>query len=260
MPAKFGFPTQEVSKIVQPRSWAIYGRSGAGKTTFCGTFPTPMLYLNIRDKGTDSIADIKGIQVADVIEWDDFEDIHLALRKDPKAFKTIVFDTVTQMQGMAQEHVLTRKKKSTASLGDWGTMTMREWADVSAMMKEKITIFRDLPAEVVFIAQERVRNNKDDEGEESVLTPEVGPALSPAIASHLNASVSIIGNMFVEMKHKTIKDEKKKKSIDRVEFRHKLRLSPHAIYLTKVRKSKTIDVGDIEDPTYQDVVDVLMGK
>ena len=47
------FPVRPVSEIKAPRSWAIYGRSGSGKTTFSSTFPGPTLLLDIDDRGTE---------------------------------------------------------------------------------------------------------------------------------------------------------------------------------------------------------------
>ena len=38
----------------------LYGRSGTGKTTIAASFPTPLLLLDIREKGTDSVANVKG--------------------------------------------------------------------------------------------------------------------------------------------------------------------------------------------------------
>jgi len=40
-----------------------------------------------------------------------------------------------------------------------------------------------------------------------------------------------------------------------------LRLGAHPVYTTKVRKSKDIEAPPfVEDPTYDDVVDILAGK
>jgi len=261
MPAKsstFGFPTRSVSEVSRPRSWAIYGRSGSGKTTFSGTFPGPILLLDISDRGTDSIKDAKNIQIAEPEVWEDFDDIYDELKRNPKAFKTVVFDTITQMQDMARVHVLEKNKKKVQAAADWGTMTRREWGDVAAMMKERITNFRNLPIETVFLAQERLRSNDEDEASAELLTPEVGPALSPSVASHLNASVSIIANTFIRVRRKVITKNNKKTESE--EISHWLRLAPHPVYTTKVRKPVTISVEDIQNPTYKDVIDSLEGK
>jgi len=249
-----------VSSLARPRSWAVYGRSGAGKTTFASTFPKPILLLDIKDQGTDSVADVKGMDVLEVEHWSDIEDIYWHLYDNTKGYKTVIFDTVTQLQQVCLHHVLTEKRKDTSRAGDWGSLSRNEWGDASAMMKEQITNFRDLPLEVVFIAQEKV-SVEDEEGSdpETLLVPEVGPAVMKSVAGHLNASVSIIGHSFVKLRR--YKKEVKGKKIDIEQVRYCLRIGPNPVYVTKVRKPRSIEPpAFIEDPTYDDVLEAIKGE
>ena len=65
-----------VGEINHVGSYAIYGRSGSGKTTLSSTFPKPLLLLDIRDKGTDSISDVKNVFVKEIEEVEDLEDVY----------------------------------------------------------------------------------------------------------------------------------------------------------------------------------------
>lgn len=260
MALKDKLPTRKVSDIKRSRSWAIYGRSGAGKTTFAGTFPTPMLYLDIRDDGTESISDVKDVDVMSVNDWEDLQDVYLFLMKNPTKYKTVVWDTITQAQNLALESILAKKRKDTARVGDWGSLTRSEWGDASAMLKEKITNFRDLPMEVVFIAQERTSGGDDSEGSDDLLVPEVGPATMKSVAVHLNGSVSIIGHSFIRLRRQTIK-KKNGKPVEKEETVYCLRIGPSPVYITKLRKPKKILPPDfVEDPTYKDIVEILAGN
>ena len=235
------------------RSWAVYGRSGTGKTTFASTFPKPLLLLDIEDHGTDSIADIPDIDVVTITRWDEFEAVYDTLIARSNRYKTVVFDTVTQMQLVGANRILAKKRKPTVVQLDWGTMTMQDWGDLGALMKEQITLFRNLPLEVVFLAQERITSNDESSG---VLAPEVGPALSPAIASHLNACVSIIASTFIKRRRRKINN--KTVEINPV---HSMRIGPSPVYVTKVRKPKLITLpDDIDDPTYTDVLEIIRGE
>lgn len=235
------------------RSWAIYGRSGTGKTTFASTFPKPILLLDIEDHGTDSIADINGIDVVSITHWNEFDAVYDALIAKSNKYKTVVFDTITQMQLIGANHILSKKRKPTVVQLDWGTMTMQDWGDLGALMKEQITLYRNLPLEVVFLAQERVTNNDEDSG---VLAPEVGPALSPAIASHLNACVSIIASTFIKRRRR--KQNNKTVEVDPI---YSMRIGPSPIYTTKVRKPRPVQLpNDIDDPTYADVLEIIRGS
>ncbi len=246
-----------INKLERERSWAVYGKSGTGKTTFASTFPKPMLLLDIMDQGTESIKDIKDIDVAELTGWDDMEAV-FDLLEDPKCkYQTVVLDTCTQLQLLAANEVLRRKRKPIVEELRWGTLTRQDYGDLAAMMKSMITRFRNLPYEVVFIAQERVNNVEEAEDSDNVLTPEIGAALSPSVASHLNASVSVIANTFIRGKHKAIGKDPKAKKVQ-IETIHSMRIGPHPIYVTKVRKPKSITIpGVIDNPTYQDVVGII---
>ena len=75
LPSKTALPIKPVAEMRQPQSYAIYGRSGTGKTTLAGTFPKPVLVLDINDKGVGSIADVKDVYVMEIESIEDIEDV-----------------------------------------------------------------------------------------------------------------------------------------------------------------------------------------
>jgi len=255
-----------VGSIKRPASVVLYGPSGSGKTTLAASAPKKMLYLDIKDEGTDSIADVKGVDVLEVGEWSDFEDAFWWLQKNSDAYKSVVIDTCTQLQTMAVEELKAGKKRSGKfahkKLGDFGTLTKQDWGDIAGLMKEWLTNYRDLTQlgmNVVFIAQHRTFNMDDDEGSNGELAPEVGPALSPSIAKHLNASVNVIGNTFIRERTivKELKGGKKEKT-KKIEYC--LGVGPSALYIRKVRKPKSVKLPDvIIDPEWDDIVELKQG-
>lgn len=219
------------------------------------------MLIDIKDRGTDSVSNVKGLKVLEVDSYEEIEDAFWWLKKNPKAYGTVILDHLTQMQQVVIEEVAgNKKKKGNKNLGDWGTMTKQDWGEVSALMKSTITNFRDLPMDVVFLAQDRVFN-LDDDTDASVgeIDPEVGPRLSPATASHLCAAVSVIGNTFIRSRTKTVKTtEGKSKTREVVEYC--LRLGPSSAYITKIRKPKDVEIpAFIVDPTYEDIMDLIEG-
>jgi AAA domain-containing protein len=251
-----------VSLLGRPLSWAIYGKSGTGKTTFSSTCLKPILILDVRDQGTDSIADHEDIDMKEIETWDDFEEIYYFLKENPKRYKTVVIDTITQLQQMCLEHVMKDKKKDSARLGDWGTLTKRDWGEASGMMKDWIVNYRNLPLEVVFLAQERVTTVDEDEAAENpdnMITPEVGPHVMASVKVALNAAVSIVANTFVGIRR--YKKEINGKKISKEETRYGLRLGANPIYDTKIRKPKSVEVPSvIWNPTRKDVIDIIKGE
>jgi hypothetical protein len=239
-----------VSEVVTKQSALFYGRSGTGKTTLACTFPKPLLLVDINDRGTDSVSNVEGVDVIQAVNWDDLEQIYWYLQRGSK-YKTVVLDTITQMQ------IFGITKIKLESKGDLdATMSRPMWGEVSGLMKNLLVMFRELPLTFVMTAQDRV-NVSDDEEDiyKDELDPEVGPAVMPSIASLVNPSVNILGNTYI----KEVVKQKEGKLLRRMEWR--LRLGPHPYYITKIRSNKEIIIpSSIKDPTYKKIKIILKGE
>lgn len=254
---------RDVSDVVRHRSFVLYGRSGTGKTTLAASFPKPILLLDVKDEGTDSVVDVKGIKVFDVTSFEDFELAYYHIERNPKKYKTIIIDTVSQVQQLAIKELMDNKKTmSGRSAGDWGSMKKRDWGDVSAMMKEWLINYRDLSSlglQVVFIAQDRSFNFDDEVDDESSVVPEIGPALMPSVMRVLNAAVQMIGNTFI--RERFIKKEVGGKIKRTSKLEYCLKVGPDPVYITKIRKPRSIEPPKlIVDPSYEDIVNVIKGE
>lgn len=255
-------PVKKVSEIDRAISMCVYGRSGSGKTTFAASAPGPILYIDIRDEGTASISDVKNLDVLEIEEFADIENAYWWLTKNPKKYKTVILDTVSQLQSMIVQEVAGENKKGKKA-GDWGSMTKKDWGDVAAIMKEWLGNYRDLTSRginVIFIAQDRTFNLSDEEeANDSLLAPEIGPALSPAVAKSLNASVSVLANTFVRELEKTKEVDGKK--VKRKVIQYCLGVGPSALYTRKLRKPKSVAVPDaIVDPSWDDIIELMKGN
>lgn len=246
----------------------FYGRSNTGKTTLFSSFAAEdrkVLLLNIKDNGDDSIRGVRGVRVRDIQTWTDIEETYWWLHSHPDVYFAIGLDTVSQMQQLALLHVMRGRDQHPqmrkAKLGEFGSMTKKQWGEVASLMKDWLTRFRDLPCEVVFIAQDRTSGGSDDDDE--VVTPSVGPALSPSVASHLNASVHVIGNTFIRQRtvKKKFKDGKQTKVVEKKVTEYCMRLAPDPLYVTKIRKPKDISPPSVlVDPTYEKLINIITGE
>lgn len=248
-------------------SYAFYGRAGSGKTTLAATFPGPILYLNVRDNGTDSISDVEGVDVVDIESSEDMRKIILwcvekASKKKLK-YATIIVDTMTQFQQiLVEEKGVSKKIKNTGKkrAGDFGTMTKQEWGEIAGDMKALVMDVRGLPLISVFLCQERVFNIGNEEDDNlGQLEPEVGPRMMPSVKDDLNASVSIIGNTFIRRHVEKTKEDGK--TVRTVHKEYCLRVGPNEVYTTKIRKPKGVKAPDlIVDPTFRKIQKIVKGK
>jgi hypothetical protein len=143
----------------------IYGPPGCGKTTMAATFPNPIILsaesglLSIRDRNIDFIT---------IADWDGLQEAYRFLRKGDHPYKSVVIDSVTEIQKQLTDHIL--KGSPGARRANDGQMTMNEWGVNIDGMRKLCRTFRDLPMNVCFIC---LAQEKDAEGE-----PSIRPALS----------------------------------------------------------------------------------
>ena len=254
----------DVADLEHPLRCVFYGRAGSGKTTLAASFPNALLIDIKNEEGTASVSDVKGLKVFSAETWEELEEIYWYLSEAKHTFKTVILDTVTQMQELAIRHVLTKSKKKVeeGDEGGWGTMTKQTWGDVATLMKTWIGHYRELGINVVFLAQERIFNAGDDVAEDvGQIDPEVGPRLMPSVSSTLNAAVDVIAHLFVREKIVRKRDKATKKTEETRTIQFCARVGPHGYYITKVRKPKdVVTPAFLVDPTYEDLIELRDGE
>lgn len=227
----------------------FYGRAGSGKTTLACTFPGPVLVLDVREKGTDSVVGVPGVDSLPIENWDEFEQVYWFLKSGNHKYKTVVVDAVTGLQDLAITNSLEKAGKSD------GIISKQMWGSAAGKLKSWIMDYRDLVDEklhVVFLAHDRTSDG--EEGDDGEITPSVGPRVMPSVASILNASVKMAGNTFVRETSTKVGLKVKR------DTQYCLRIGPHAYYFTKIRQPKGSFTPDIvEDPSYDKLVSLMKG-
>jgi hypothetical protein len=242
-----------VASVEQPMTALFYGKSGTGKTALLSTYPKPLLLLDIREKGTETIANIEGIDVFEVNDWDSLEKVYWLIKSGEVDYKTIGLDQISQLQGLAMDRVRAEGKMEATD-----TFSKRDWGQISGLMQTWLLNFRDLRdvgMNVVFLAHDRVRGGEDSE--EDQLEPNVGARLMPSVSGFVNGMVSVIGNTFIREKFIKLDGGKKERRVQ-----YCLRLGPHAYYDTKIRRPK--ESGPIPEavvnPSYKKLLAISRGE
>ena len=229
----------------------VYGRSGTGKTALASTFPKPMLLLDIREKGTATIAKVPGIDVISIDAWSELEQTFWYLKSGESKYKTVVIDQVTQMQDVAMSAV-----RAETDRGENDLLHKKDWGQISGMMKTWIENYRNLVEDgfhVVFLAHERASTN--DDSIEDQIDPSIGARLMPSLAAYVNGAVDAIGNTFIREEYTGQGKEK-----ERV-VKYCLRIGPHAYYATKIRRPPDFVAPEfIENPTYEKIARITRGE
>jgi len=235
-------PVKSLPKVL---SMLVYGRSGTGKTTFAGSFPGPVLLIDIREKGTDSLSNMENIDVVSVENWAEVEEIfwYLKTGEGAKKYKSVILDQVSSLQDLAMTHAMEEEGKE--------VMSQRLWGVVSGLMKTWLLNYRDLVDQgmnVLFIAHDRTSKGESGEEDDSI-DPQVGPRLMPSVAGLLNGAVKAIGNTYVR---EVFLEDKSRK----VEYC--MRIGPHAYYTTKLRNPLgTTCPESLVDPKYDAVMKLM---
>ena len=124
----------------------LYGPPGSGKTTMGATFPD-VLFLSA-ESGLLSVRDRK-IDVWEITKWEDLEEAFCFLRGGEHKYKSVVIDSLTEVQKKLNEHIV---KKFPGKRRDYeDLMSMSDWGYSMDRLRRMCRAFRDLPLNVVFI-------------------------------------------------------------------------------------------------------------
>lgn len=250
MPRKRRRPTDEqIERRIVPVAGAephvkmlVYGRNGAGKTRFAATAPD-VLIIDIHERGTRS-ARRSDAHVIRVTEWEDVTYLYWYLRKGEHKFRSVALDTLTAMQNLCVARVL-KEDKVRDPYKDPKVVSLREWGKVAEMMKPLLLAYRNLPMHVIFVTQEKMAGEQEQE--------ETGmhvPDLTPGSRGTAMGSVDVLGRMYQrEVRVKDPRNPKKRRS----RWEPRMLVGPHEDYRTKDRTGQLGRV--MRNPTVPAIID-----
>jgi phage nucleotide-binding protein len=244
---------QPVKTLTENIVALIYGKSGRGKTKTAATFPGPVLFLDINnEKGLKTVRNVKDVQFAKVRTWTDFTDLFWWLRDEKRPFETIVLDQITGLQDLCMKEVRNHFRMD----DDEPFQGFKKFGKLAGDMKTWLQNYRELSDfyHIVFIAHERAFDSEQGEGE---IDPAVGARVMPSVGSFVEGACDIIGHCYVGAN----KAKNKKGKIE-ITPEYRMRIGPHSIYTTKIRRPP--DAGPLPDyvvnPSYRKLVAIEAGK
>lgn len=261
---------QPIGSEERGRRFLIYGRSGTGKTTLWATFPGPILMIICSGgakPGEEQSIDtpeyrkkISRVVLSSVSEMSELVD-HV---RETGKYGTVVLDHGSGFQDMTLKEILGLDELP-AQKG-WGMATQQQYGQSSLQCKESFRALMNLDTNVVIVAQERQFGEGDSSGgDDSVIQPTVGAAMSPSVVGWLNPACDCVVRTFIrpKMVEKPSKVNKGKmiKGRDGSKMEFCLLTGVSDLYHTKFRVPKGHHLPEvIVDPTYDKILRVIKGE
>lgn len=234
---------KDIKSLGQRNFWVLYGKSGTGKTKIIGSFPKPLLYIQIGDDGSNTISDVEGIKALRVESSDELKTLLKELKTN-KTYKTIACDTFSLITNVwIDQNIVQKKKRMTQN--DWGSLKI-ETEDLIKSLHELA-----LGRNVVVSCHE---SNDSIEGMEDEILPDIRPSVTKGARTYLEGMANY-GLHCTKMK-KTV--TVKKTGEDREIIRYCIHIGANPYYWTKLQINSEVVVPELMvNPTYDKVLELL---
>lgn len=235
-----------ISELGQRQLWVLWGKSGTGKTELGSTFPKPMLYIQIGDDGSNTIANKEGIKAIRVDSTEELKQIGEELLKDKK-YASVFVDTFSLVTNVWIDANAVQKKKK---------MTQQMWGDLKISTEELIKIFHKAALNHIVILSCH-ESNDSIEGMEDEILPDIRPSVTKGGRTYLEGMANY-GIHTTKLK-KTIVSKKTGEEKEVVKYAAHLGANPY--YWTKLQIDSSIKVPEIVfNPTYDKLLGIIQGE
>lgn len=231
----------DIKELGQRNLWVLYGKSNSGKTYVASTFPKPLLYVQIGDDGSNTIAAVDGISAISIDTPSKLKELAKELYKDKK-YKTVVVDTFSLVVNeWVEANIISKNKR----------MTQQAWGDIKTETEELIKLFHKV-AKRHFVVLTCHESTDAIEGMEDEISPDVRPSVSKGARTYLEG----MANYGIHTTKIIREIEKKGKTKEVV--RYAADIGPNPYYWTKLQVDPSIKIPErIINPTYDKIMELI---
>lgn len=192
-----GLEIRPATESIEYINMMVYGNPGVGKTVLAGSADAvpemrPVLIIDV-EGGTLSLRDLHpDVDVVRVQSWKDMQKIYDQLYMGATEYKTVVLDSVTEIQKFSMYKIMEDLVKKDPDR-DPEVPGMREWGKNIEQIRRLVRAFRDLQMNTVITALAKV--DKDAKTGLTVTTP----SLSGKLAMEVGGFLDIVVYMYTKM-------------------------------------------------------------
>lgn len=233
----------DIQELGQSNLWVVYGKSNTGKTHLLSTFPKPILYAQVGDDGSNTIARVSGIQAVRITSIEDLKTLaqELLAIKKPK-FKTVGVDTFSLVvTEWVSQNIVSKNKR----------MTQQNWGDLKTETEELTKLWAKVARKYIVVLN--CHESMDSiEGMEDEIAPDVRPSVSKGARTYLEG----MANFGI---HTTkITKEVTKGNSTKTVVKYAADVGPNPYYWTKLQIDPSIKVPDrIINPSYDKIMKAI---
>lgn len=200
-----GLPVTTAQARLDSLNMLIYGDSSVGKTWLAGSASevasmAPVLFIDVEGGSLTLGSAFPSVDIVRITEWKELDDIYGELYSMKHQYKTVVIDSLTELQYFNMERImaeLVKKGRSSGKDVDPDVPDQREWGISRSQIRRVVTAFRDLPMHTIFTALAKVEKSKRT-GLETTL-----PSLPGKLANEIPALVDMVLYMYVKLVNDT---------------------------------------------------------
>lgn len=237
----------DIKELGQRNLWVLWGKSGSGKTRVLSTFPKPLLYIQIGDDGSNTIANVDGIKAIHIEHLTDLKNVaeDLTKKKNRGKYKTIAVDTFSLfVNEWIEENVTSKGKK----------MTQQDWGNLKIETEELIRLFHKVAKYHITVLT--CHESMDTiEGMEDEITPDARPSVSKGSRTYLEGMANYGIHLTKISKETTTKSGEIKEVV-----KYAADVGANPYYWTKLQIDSSIKVPKrIINPTYDKFMNIVNG-
>lgn len=177
----------------------IYGEPGAGKTYLCGTAQDdedtrPILFLDV-EGGSTTLRRRKDVDVLQIRSITQIEETHNEIFRNPGYYKTVIVDSLTELQKLDIRTVMKILKESSNNPDriDEEVPDQRGWGKSGNRVSRIVRAYKDLPVNTIMTCLLATEQEKDGQGKDSDVVKLYYPSLPGKLKSEIPGYFDVVG-------------------------------------------------------------------